>query len=372
MKSNQNLCLGFTRLFLLVLATGALPCLAQPHDPSNQILFRVNDHIATSYDYQRAVADRKRAINSQPGLTAERREELLENVEERVMSDLFEELLVRSRADQLGLAVTDFEVDQMIAEMRQANGIENDEQLQSALSREGMTLNDLRERFRLEETRRAVVSREIRSRINIGDDDLREIYRDNQEDFRVPEQVQVEEIIVLDGTGAGELAKKVSSALASGSSFAEVKEQHGDRLSGVIEVGWVSPGDLDPVLEEAVWALEEGQYSPPTAARGGLHILRAAERKESNVLPFEEVKDRIYRREFGRRMGDEYEKYLDELAVSSYRKCAPSAAEFCKERAASALGASPPLDVDRLFRDVKEADPAVTNEDGEPSEEKGS
>ena len=116
---------------------------------------RVNDHITTQYDFQKAVANRRRAINTQPGLSEERRNELLANLEETVLSDLFEELLVRSRAAQLGIVVTDFELDQIIAEMREANNLENDAQLEQALIAEGLTLNDLRERYRVEDIRRS-------------------------------------------------------------------------------------------------------------------------------------------------------------------------------------------------------------------------
>ena len=64
-----------------------------------------------------------------------------------------------------------------------------------------------------------------------------------------------------------------------------------------------------------------------------------------------EAKEILFRREFGRRMAEEYEEYLDELASTAYRKCAPRASEFCKERAANLGGDN--LDVDRLFQDLK-------------------
>jgi foldase protein PrsA len=341
---------------LLTLGSSTL-LVGQALEPSNQILMRVNDHIATQYDFQKQLANRRRAINTQAGLSEERRNELLEKLDETVLSDLFEELLVRSRAAQLGIVVTDFELDQVIAEMRKANNLENDAQLEQALTAEGLTLADLRERYRIEDTRRSLAGREVRPRVDIKDEQLRQLYDDNPDDFKVPAQVKVSEVVVLEGTGAEALADQVAKDLANGMTFGGVKEKHGALVSDPIEVGWVSRGDLDPVLEAAAWDLEVGSYSAPVEARGGYHVVQVIERREAALRPFEEAKEILFRREFGRRMAEEYQEYLDELASTAYRKCAPQASEFCKERAAKLGGDR--LDVDRLFKDLRESEAAA-------------
>ena len=148
---------AITYLFLVSLA---LPVMAQNE---NHILLRVNDRIATLYDFKKAAALRIQAINSDPAVPSERREELLQETPRRVLSEMLDQLLITSRADQLGVTVTDFEVDELIAQMRQQNGLEEDERFQMALAQSGMTVDELREQYRSDQARYAIVSREVRS-----------------------------------------------------------------------------------------------------------------------------------------------------------------------------------------------------------------
>ncbi len=63
------------------------------------------------------------------------------------MRDLFEELLVLSRADQLEITVTANEVTEAINRMRKGNQLEDDEQFRAALAQSGLTPEMLRAQF---------------------------------------------------------------------------------------------------------------------------------------------------------------------------------------------------------------------------------
>jgi hypothetical protein len=172
------------------------------------------------------------------------------------------------------------------------------------------------------------MGREVQSRIKLDEDDLRRIYQRDREQFKQPEQVQLREIVVLEEGGLPtveerqKLAEQIRQAVSSGSggkSLADaVAETSGKgQTSGVIDVGWVTPGDLDPSLEAAVWKLAPGAVSEPVSGRGGLHVLQVVDRKEARIPVFSEVQEQIRNREQRLKMQDEIGLYMAELEKKS-------------------------------------------------------
>ncbi len=354
-------------LLLVLVLPGGPPATAA--ELVNGILLRVNDRIATVYDYQRLLAQRRRLIESSPEIPPEERPRLLTEAPIAVLGELFDELLIQSRADQLSVEITDFELDEAIAGMRQERGLADDRRFADALAQAGMTVDDLRLQFRREQSRMGVVSREVRPRVTVTEEDVRRIYTENEDLYRVPEQVNVSELVVLEGAGAAELAAAVHAQLAAGKTLEAVGAEHGERLSSLLDVGWVAEADLDPALARAVFALEPGQYTQPTGGRGGLHIALAKERRPASVRPLEEVKEQIHRREFGRLMQVEYEKYLREQEKVAYIYCRTIAGTegFCGQKVKAQRRALLPSgdrlgleDIDNLF-----APPAAPPPEGE-------
>jgi hypothetical protein len=200
---------------------------------------------------------------------------------------------------------------------------------------------------------REVMGREVQSRIKLDEDDLRRIYQRDREQFKQPEQVQLREVVVLDEGGlptAEErqaLAARIRQAVAAGKSLADaVAEPSGKgQTSGVIEVGWVTPGDLDPSLEAAVWKLAPGAVSAPVAGRGGLHVMQVVDRKEARIPPFSEVQEQIRAREQRLKMQDEIGRYMAELEKKSLivTEPPPDAVNFRRQ-----IGTRPKSEDERL------------------------
>lgn len=291
-------------------------------EPANRIIARVNDRIATLYDYEVRFDDAMRREREVPEDAAER-DQFTSGLARDVMKDLFEELLVLSRADQLEITVTANEVTETVDRMRKANQLEDDQQFQTALAQSGVTPEQLRSQFEQQIRFQRVIGREVYSEVKLEEEDLRRYYKDHIEEFRLPEQVKVREVVVLDDTGASPAAASKAEDL--------VKELRGGKpledaiasfpagtVSGVIELGWVEAGDLDSALQLAVWVLDAGEWSAPTRARGGVHVAQVIERRESTIPSFKEVEGDIRTREERAAVNERMKGYLAELEQKSY------------------------------------------------------
>jgi parvulin-like peptidyl-prolyl isomerase len=306
-------------LVLLLLAPAAVRA-----EEVNRIVLRINDQIATLYDYQVRRRDLVREIARRESAEDEKRQMLVQ-VPEIVFRDLYQELLLESRAQQLAVEVSRNQIDAAIENMKKNFGIQSDDDFRAALAQSGMTEDQLRKQYEAQLRIREVMDREVRSKVKLEEEDLRRYYRKNLEQFRQPEQVHLREVVVLDTGRLGtpeeraRAAAEIRQAVLGGKPLAEAiadRQQLG-HTSNVIDLGWVTPGDLDPALEAAAWTLQPNAVSEPVSGRGGLHLLQVVERRESRVPPFAEVANAIQEREAERVYEEEFTKYLADLEKRS-------------------------------------------------------
>jgi parvulin-like peptidyl-prolyl isomerase len=304
-------------LFLFLACLGAVPALHA--EVLNRIVLRVNDRIATLHDYEK----RRQAVIADLGRRTQdpaERQRLLAQAGDATFAAMFRELLLESRADQLGIGISDAQIDAAIARIRENFNLKTDQELQAALASSGMTMEQLREQIRSQQRLDEARRRDIEARVQIEEEDLRRYYRKNLEQFRQSEQLQLREVVVLEEGGApaeerSRIAAEIRSRVAGGASLADAVAEHAGKgvTSNVIELGWVSPGDLDKSLETAIWSLQKGALSEPVPARGGLHLVQVIDRRESRVAPFSEVSAAIEQREQQRVFREEFSKYMGEL-----------------------------------------------------------
>lgn len=302
----------------------------------NRIVLRVNNRILTLHDYEKRKAERISALQ-RADLPADRRQELLARAGEDALRAAYEELLLLARADQLGLEATDAEVESAIEQTKASFGIQTEADFERALAQSNLTLAALREQMRSNLRMQMAIGAEVRPRIDIDDEDLRRYYQAHPDEFRLPERVELREVVVLDSSGLPaaeleELANDLRSRLLDGSlteeELADYREQ--GLATEWIQLGWVQPGDLDPALEEAVFNMEVGAVTEPLTARGGLHLVQVLDHKEPELMSFAEVEEQIQRIESDRLFAEVMQEYMEELAAESYivSRPPPEAANF--------------------------------------------
>ena len=141
----------------------------------------------------------------------------------------------------------------------------------------------------------------------VSDEEVEELYEKNREQYKRPAGFQARQIFLesppddSSEPGAGEARAKaratldeVLAKLKAGEDFASLARQYSQNpyaadLGGML--GWINAGDSGaPEIEEAVFALNPGEVTPPVRMRDGYHILRLEEKKEARDLPLDEVK----------------------------------------------------------------------------------
>jgi parvulin-like peptidyl-prolyl isomerase len=293
-------------------------------EPLNRVVLRVNGEIATLADYAARKESRLASIGEAQGLSTEERRKMAGEAGRATMREIFDELLVMSRAHQLRLGPTTAQIDAAVESTRKRMGLEDEAQFEAALAQSGLTMAAFRERMEQNLAFNETMQREVQSKVKVEDDVLLRLYRDNVDRYKTVERRRVEELVVREDSGKSAeerraLAEELARAIAGGEAMAAAIEKlGGGAVAGPIDLGWVVEGELADALDKAVWHLGAGQVSAPVEGRGGFHVLRVAEVEAAKNRPFDEVKEEIRAEEGQRRFEKAARDFLAELERTAY------------------------------------------------------
>ena len=311
---------------ILTLAFALTTLSASAADLLEAIVVRVGDRIVTRTQYERRLRDAFREIEqtAPPDQVAAAKQSFRENL----VNDLISELLIKDRADRLGLTVTDAEVRDAVTRLKQQYGITTDEQFESSLRQSGLTRPEMEARLRESLMTNKVFGRELRGRNDMTDTELRDKYAREKESYRLPERAHLREIVVMKPEGdptkleearqrsveIGEAARKPGTdfaTLASTMSESGTKDKGGD-------LGEVAKGDLVADLDKAVFTAPSGAILGPLETKSAWHIIRVEQRLPSEVPAFESIKDRLRRDASEETFERDYKTYIDALRKDAF------------------------------------------------------
>jgi parvulin-like peptidyl-prolyl isomerase len=289
------------------------------------IIIRVGDRIVTRTQYDKRLRDGYFEIEQTvpPAQQAAKRDELRKTL----LNDLISELLIKDRADRLGMSVSPDEIRDGIQRLKQQYNISTDKAFEESLQKSGMSRADMESRLRDSLLTQKVFSRELRNRDEMSDKDLRERYDREKEHYRLPERARLREIIIVrpdDATKAAAAQQHADSLAAqarvAGADFAKLaavssevstKDKGGD-------LGEVARGELLPELDKAVFNSAAGAVLGPIATKSGWHILKVEQRLPSELPAFESVKDRLRRDASDETFQRDYKAYIDRLRKDAF------------------------------------------------------
>src|SRR5580692_10104121 len=111
-----------------------------------------------------------------------------------ILGSLVDNEIMFQRAEKAGVLATDDQVAQRLTEMRAPY---TTEQFDKQLKDWGLTLDQLKQRVRKDESVKLLFNKEISSKIHVSDADVSEFYNANRASFNLPEpQVHMAQILV--------------------------------------------------------------------------------------------------------------------------------------------------------------------------------
>ena len=324
-------------LAMVTLSAGSLS--AQKTEIIQRIIVKVNGEIFTQTELEfrqiQALRDQQKAVRkaadlaTDPALMA-----ALATVTPTLLLDAVDELMMVQHGKEIGVKFNDATFTRALQDLKTANKIKDDEQLQLALKQEGITMADLRVNIERASIIQSVQQHELMRNMTLTDEEARQYYNAHQDEFRKPATVLLREIFVTVPTqtvanqqtvnvAADEDAKaKITAArdrALKGQDFvalvSEVSES-GTKANGGL-IGPIPAGDLLPAVTELLEKMKPGEISEPIRLRTGYQILKLESRSGSDVETFEKSREQITQKILESRMDVERAKFLDKLRLQA-------------------------------------------------------
>jgi peptidyl-prolyl cis-trans isomerase SurA len=105
------------------------------------------------------------------------------------------EKLLDAEIKEAGIKITDEDVDQYIAQIKAKNRL-SDEDLKTALGREGQTLATYRAAVKSELERNEIINRQVRNKVSITNEDVERYYKLNSKNYRSDERARFRHILL--------------------------------------------------------------------------------------------------------------------------------------------------------------------------------
>lgn len=302
---------------LILVAT--LPSLAGA-EVVDRIVAVVNDEIITSYAVEKEKASiLKEAERQQPPPAPQ----TLVHLDEKALDRLIDKKLVEQKVRELDIRITEEEVRQAIEDVKRQNKL-SQESLVSALANQGLSFDQYKVQIREQLERLRLVSQEVRSKIQVGEREMREYYEANPGRFGGEDNFRARNIYFkLDDKMPADQVKKVMTTAMSvlyearaGKDFAELARQYSEEPSAKTtggDLGTFRKGDILPEFEESLTRMKPGEVSDLIYVTGGLHIVKLEERFAGTPKPFEQVKAEVEDILYRKKSEDRFNQWVTDL-----------------------------------------------------------
>nr|WP_321400325.1 SurA N-terminal domain-containing protein [uncultured Desulfobacter sp.] len=294
----------------------AANCMAQ-EEVVDRIVAIVNDDIVTLTQLDTAAAPYRKNIETSQESSA-RKKELMTQMYSQVLNQLVENSLVVQEAKRMGIAVDDADVDNAVENFKKEHNLDQ-EQLELGLAAQGMTLEQYRERIREQITQSMIVSRAVRSKIVVTDEEINAYYNSHNQEFKSKKKYHLKNIIVKDATALAAVQKKLENK----ADFSQVAKDDsiGSNAASGGELGTFDISSFSSEIKDALEGVGKGHYTKPVDMGNAFQILYVADIISMGQGPVQEEVEKQIQNILYREHGEaQFKKWMETLKNSAHIK----------------------------------------------------
>ena len=297
-----------------------------------EIVARVNSDIITRSEFQRSRDQLLNELKQKYGAEGDAR--FAEN-EKNVLRDLIDQDLLVQKGKDMGIT-GDTEVIKKLDEIRKQMHLESIEEVEKAAQEQGVSFEDFKQNLRNQIVTQEVIGREVGSKMQITQDEMKAYYDEHAKELERPEQVRMSEIMISTQPKEGEKEKKeptpeeltaaeqkahgLLDSIHKGTSFEEVakKSSEGPTAAQGGDLGYFKRGMLAKELEDLTFGMKPGDVSDVIRTRQGFVILKVTEHTAAGIPPMKELEPQIQDAIYMRKLQPALRAYLTKLREDAF------------------------------------------------------
>jgi parvulin-like peptidyl-prolyl isomerase len=213
------------------------------------------------------------------------------------------------KAKQLGIVITDGQIDAELAKIKKDFFQGSDAKMQAQLKKQNITVESLKRDIRAKLIQEKLYAK-ITGAVTVSDKEVRDYYEQHKDLYGEPESRTVRHILVDDKAKANDLYGQ----LKNGASFAVLAKKFSKDPGSAAQGGklTVSKGQTVPEFDKVAFDLKTNELAEPIHSQYGWHIIQAlSDVKPAKVKPFDDVKDQIKSQLLETKKSDKMTKWVD-------------------------------------------------------------
>jgi len=306
---------------LIFLVTFLLMPLSSEAQIINKVVAVVNDEVITQQDINQLLAVLyAQYVHDYKG------DELLkkmEGVKKDILRQVVEDKLVLSRAKELDTRVVEEEIEERLEYIK--SGFDSEDAFFKTLEDQGITVADLKERYKDQIMMKKIVDFEIKSKITVQPSEVTAYYEGHKSEFERGKGYKTRHILIkADNLVSFELARvemyDIFDKLRRGEDFSELAKKYsqGPNKDEGGDMGYVGPGEMLKEIDDVLFKLKEGQFSGPIRSEIGYHLLKVEDIKDFGLLKLEDVQKDIKVMLFQQKFQEKLNGWLTGLKDKAY------------------------------------------------------
>jgi foldase protein PrsA len=234
-----------------------------------------------------------------------------EQLKNAIVKSLVEQAELEQGAEELGVEVSDGEVDKRLDELKQQFFKGDQKKYEQELERQGLTEEQVRADIRSRLLSEKVFD-EVTKDVKVTDAEVRKHYEENKADFQTPAMRDVRHILVKSKAKADELYAQ----LRGGGDFAKLAKQFSQDEASKAQGGkfTAQEGQTVAPFNKTVFELDTGELSRPVKTEFGWHIIEALSAvKPESTQALSKVEKTIQNQLLERKRSDTLNRWVDAL-----------------------------------------------------------
>ena len=241
-------------------------------------------------------------------------------IRKKVVNALIDDALLTARASELRIYISEETIDNDIDDfLRQRKLTQAD--FAEILDRENITLPTYRKKIENRLKKSRVLSREVRSKIEVTEEQLKALYDSQQESYI---EVNARHILkAVESNASKEQEEKIRQEIVwikdriqEGKPFEEMADKYSDDPSVASNhggLGYFKREDIVKEISDLAFQLPVNQLSDPVRSPFGYHLVEVLDKKREIKAPFEEMRNELYRQIARKEYSQKLKVYLDKL-----------------------------------------------------------
>lgn len=234
-----------------------------------------------------------------------------EQLKNAIVKSLVEQAELEQGAEELGVEVTDEDVDKRLEELKQQFFGGDEKKYEQELERQGLTEEQVRDQLR-SQLLSDKIAEEITKDLKVSDAEVEKYYEENRADFETPATREVRHILVKTEAKANDLYAQ----LRGGADFAKLAKQFSQDEASKAQGGkfTAQKGRTVAPFDKFVFEAKTGELSEPIKTEFGWHIIEALSAvKAESTRPLSEVEKDIKNQLLEQKRTDTITKWVEAL-----------------------------------------------------------